>query len=145
MPLTLSDAVAADLADLLAVSMPPALQLPGGAIRLRHDTRELPATSLVVRSGDAEMVADMDGTGTMEVEIVLTSRMDGMEPERHRAMAGLIGDWLRGVRTSKRRTVIQSRAFLHNMEMGQPAAEIDGEQREQRSVLRARVTATLVA
>lgn len=145
MPLTLSDAVAADLADLLTVSQPSALALPAGAVRLRHDTRELPATRVVVRAGDAEMVADMDGTGSLEIELELTTPMDRTEPDRHRAMAGQIGDWLRGIRTTKRRSVIHTRAFLHNLEMGQPATEIDGEEREHRSVLRAKVTATLVS
>jgi hypothetical protein len=140
---TIPDAVAADLRDLYLSAQPGGLALAAGAVRPKHATTEPPATRLVILCSEPKGVPKMEGTASLDVSLEYITSLDSVTPEAHQAAAGIIDAWWRTLRGAKRRDVISTRIYLHDLVNGQPTTGI--REREQVTIIRGKLTVTLVA
>jgi hypothetical protein len=142
---TIPDAVAADLRDLYLAAPPAGIILPAERVRLKHSTDALPSPRLVILTGDPQPVPRMDGTAKIPVSIEYITAMDSVTPAAHQLAAGALDAWWRSIRASKRRNVIVSRVYLHDLTTTQPSISIRAEDREQVTAIRGQLTVTLVS
>ena len=142
---TIPDAVAADLRELYLAAPPARLILPAERVRLKHSTAAVPSPRLVILTGDPKNVPRMDATATIPVSIEYITSMDAVTPADHQLAAGALDAWWRSIRSAKRRAVIVSRVYLHDLATTQPSLSIRTEDREQVTAIRAQLTVTLVS
>ena len=140
---TIPDALAADLRDYFLAAQPAGLDLPADSVRLRHGTTEPPVPRLVIITADPKNVPRMEGTAKIAVRVEYLTSMDRVSPEAHQVTAGHLDAWWRGLRSARRRAVIATRVYMHDVSNGQAAIEIRSEGREQLTTLRGEFTVTL--
>lgn len=139
---SLPDALAADLRAAL-IAAAPITGFPPGDIRLDQETADLPARRIVVICGDAQRVQAMDATARIPFSVEYISPMDDQEPEAHRTAAGLLDAWLRAIRVSKRRALLATRVYLHDLYTLQPIPSRPTEEREATTTIRGEAVVTL--
>lgn len=142
---TIPDAVAADLRDLYLAAPPAGNIIPAERVRLKHSTDALPSPRLVILTGNPQPVPRMDGTAKVPISIEYITSMDSIPPGTHQLAAGALDAWWRSIRAAKRRAVIATRVYLHDIATSQPSLSISAEDREQITTIRGDLTVTLVA
>jgi len=142
---TIPDALAADLRAYFLASPPIGVTLAADRVRIKHAEGEPPSPRLVILCGDPKPVAKMDGTATIPVSMEYITSMDSVTPDAHQTIAGKIDEWWRSIRAAKRRDVIVTRIYLHDLVTQQPTSSINKEDREQITAIRGNLTVTLVA
>ncbi|MES2923688.1 MAG: hypothetical protein V4819_19190 [Verrucomicrobiota bacterium] len=142
---TIPDAVAADLRDLFLSAQPGGLSLPPDSVRPKHATTEPPSTRLVILCGEPKHVPRMEATGVVDVSLEYITSMDHVSPAEHQAAAGHIDAWWREIRGAKRRDVVATRIYLHDLVNAQASTGIRTDDREQVTTIRGKLTVTLVA
>lgn len=142
---TIPDAVAADLRDLYLAAPPAGAVLAADRVRLKHATAEPPTPRLVIIAGDPRPIGRMDGTAVVPISLEYITSMDREPPEAHQLAAGALDAWWRSIRLAKRRGVLVSRVYLHDLVTRQPSTGIRQEEREQVTAIRGDLTVTLVS
>jgi hypothetical protein len=117
-------------------------EIPSGNLRLKLETADLVTPRIVFLAGDPKRISGQDATARVPFEIQLIQHMDRTQPDAHRIAAGKIDAWLREIRISKRREVISSRVWMHDLYNNHPVFSIQNE-REQVATLRAETIVTL--
>lgn len=141
--LTIPDALAADLRDLFAEAQPITPEIPETALRLKFATGEPPVPRLVFLAGDPKRISGQDATARVPFTIELYHSPDRTTPETHRAIAGKIDGWLRELRIDKRRAVIHSRTWLHDLYVLHPQFAFGDDNRELVARMRGEAVVTL--
>jgi len=145
MLLDLSSALAADLLDLFAAAQPLTTALPDTALRLEGDTEALPSPRIVFLTGEPARVPGMDGTARVQVSIEVIASLDRAESSGHGWVTCEVDSWLRAIRLSKRRAVVSTRVYLHDLYCEHAVFSIRSEQRELCGTVRAEAVVTLLA
>lgn len=145
---SIPDDLMSDLRALFMEAPPLTLQeMPVNGLRLKLETSDLPSTRLLFLAGpDPKRVSGMDATARVAFSLELIASMDRTTPYAHRTMAGKIDAWLRAIRISKRRQVIASRVWMHDLYCLHPTFEIrSGSEtdREQVALIRGEAIVTL--
>lgn len=141
---TLPDSLAADLRDLFADELPVSTEtIPAHCRLLRFETQEIPSPRLVFMCGDATRISGQDGTARVPFTVEFSTSMDRVSPQTHRTISGEIDEWLRDVRIEKRRAVLWSRIYLHDLYNNQPQFIIEEDDREQVTRFRGEAIITL--
>jgi hypothetical protein len=140
---TIPDALALDLRDLFLAAQPSGFALPADSVRLKHATTEPPSPRLIILTGDPRRQPKMDGTAFVPVSIQYITSMDRVTPANHQIAAGNLDAWWRSIRGSKRRNVITTRVYLHELLTTQPTNAIREEEREQVTTIRGDLMVTL--
>jgi hypothetical protein len=141
---TIIDALAEDLRDFFLTAQPAGFSLQADSVRLKHSAEEILSPRLVILTDEPKRQSRMDATANVSVEIEYVTSMDRMPPDQHRADAGILDEWFRAIRPSKRRSVIGTRVYLHEIVVMQPTNSIREESREQVTVLRGELMVTLI-
>lgn len=142
---TIPDALADDLRDLYLSAQPAGLNLDADRVCLKHAKGEPPSPRLVFLMGDPKHQVRMEGTAEIIASMQYITSSDSIEPAAHQLTAGKLDTWIRSIRALKRRGVISSRCYLHEITNMQPITAIRTEQREQVTTLRAKMMVTLVS
>jgi hypothetical protein len=142
---TIPDALAADLRDMFLAAPPAGVTISADRVRFKHSDGEPPSPRLVILTGDPMPVAKMDRTAKVPVSIEYITSMDSITPEAHQQIAGKIDEWWNTIRGAKRRNVIVTRTYLHDLVTRQPSNSINKDQREQVTAIRGDLMVTLVA
>lgn len=140
---TIPDAVAADLRDLFFSDQPGTLDLAEEALLLKVATLEPASPRLVFLPGDPRRIPGQDATARVPFALEYISSIDRETPDVHRANAGLIDSWMREIRLSHRRALIDSRVYLHDLYCLHPVYSIRPEDREQVARIRGEAIVTL--
>ncbi len=145
---SIPDDLMSDLRALFMEQAPVSVpELPVNSLRLKLETTDQPSTRLVFLAGpDPKRISGQDATARVAFSLELIASLDRVTPEAHRAMAGKIDAWLRDIRISKRRQVISSRVWMHDLYCNHPAFEIrSGSEtdREQVAIIRGEAIVTL--
>lgn len=139
---SLPDALAADLRDAFLVSA-PITGFPADAVRLDQETGEIPARRILIKCGDSRRVQGMDLTARIPFTIDYIAPMDDQEPGDHREAAGKIDAWIRTIRLSKRRELLDRRVYLHDLFTLQPLPARPTAEREGTTTIRGEAVVTL--
>lgn len=142
---TIPDALAADLRDYFLAYPPAGVSLSADQVRFKHAEGEPPSPRLAILYGDPRAVPKMDGTANVPVALEYITSMDRVTPAEHQAIAGKIDEWFRGIRGARRRLVLRTRVYLHDVVLQQPSSSIAKEEREQITTIRGDMMVTLVA
>jgi len=146
MTTTIPDALALDLQALfLAQQTAAGLAVATDSVRLKHAITDTPSPRLVILVGEPRRQAGMDGTAFVPVSVQYISSMDRVTPSDHQTTAGKIDAWWRSIRASKRRNMLSSRVYLHELLTQQPTQSIREEEREQVTTIRGDLMVTLVS
>lgn len=142
---TIPEALAADLRDYFLANPPTGVAMSADQIRFKHATGEPPSPRLAILYGDPRPVPKMDGTANVPVSLEYITSMDRVSPEEHQAIAGKIDAWFRAIRGARRRLVLRTRVYLHDVVTQQPSSSIAKDEREQITIIRGNLVVTLVA
>lgn len=142
---TIPDALAADLRDYFLSAQPGGLAIPADSVRVKHAEGEPPSPRLVFLMGDPKNQVRMEATAKIVVSMQYITSSDRVTPAEHQAAAGKLDVWWRGIRTVKRRDVIFTRTYLHEITNLQPTTAIRAEEREQMTTIRGEMMVTLVS
>jgi hypothetical protein len=146
METSIPDALEADLRDYFLAAQPGALALPEGSVRVKIDTAAIVSPRLVFQAGEPKPRNGMDGTARIPIEIEYVTSLDAVsETDDHRETAAIIDAWLRSIRSVKRRDVVATRIYLHDIYTLHPVTSIRAAEREQSTKIRGEVLCTLVA
>lgn len=140
--LSLTDSLAADLRDAL-IAAAPITGFPADAVRLPQETATQPARRIVITAGDSQRVQAMDLTARIPITIEYIAPMDDNTPDAHRAAAAQLDTWLRTLAAEKRRDLLHSRTFLHDLYTLQPLTSRPTDDREATTTIRAEAIVTL--
>lgn len=141
--LTIPDAFANDLRDLFAENQPISPELPETALRVKFATGEPPSPRLSFLTGDPRRIPGQDATARVPFTVELAQSLDRVPPADHMATAGKIDEWLREIRIEKRRAVIHSRVYLHDLYVMHPVFVFGEDGREQIARMRGEAIVTL--
>jgi hypothetical protein len=142
---TIPEALCHDLRDYFLAIPPAGVALSADQIRFKHAEDEPPSPRLTILYGDPTPVPKMDGTANIPVSLEFISSMDRVTPEDHRAIAGKIDEWFRSIRGARRRLLLRTRVYLHDVITQQPTSSIVKDEREQITSIRGLMIVTLVA
>ena len=140
---TISDALAADLRDCLRAA--PPFTFPSASVRLALETDDLPSPRIVILPEDEKRISGMPGTARVTVAIHYISSMDRTLPANHRTSAGLLEEWILSLRSTKRRSPLSTRVYLHDVFPATSKQSIRTEEREQVAILAADWVVTRIA
>lgn len=140
---TIPDALAADLRALFIADSPLTTALPEASLRLKLETTDLPSPRILFLVGDPKRIQGQDYTARVPFTLTYISSMDRETPAAHRAIAGEIDQWLREIRLTKRRAVLDSLTWLHDLYNMHPVISIRADDREQVAELRGEAVVTL--
>lgn len=141
---TIADCLAADLRDLFLSDEPVSrLLIPQQSILLRFETVDVPSPRVVFLAGDATRISGQFESARVPFIIEHVSSLDRVTPDIHRSISGKIHAWINNVRSEKRRGVIWSKTYLHDLYNNQPQFVIDDEEREQVTRFRGEAIVTL--
>lgn len=139
---TISDALARDLRALFLADEPLTTALDSSAVRLQFEITELPSPRLVFIGGDPVRIPGQDGTSRVPFEVRYITSLDRVAESVHHAVAAEVDAWLREIRISKRRGLIDSRVWLHDLYSKHPVYA-HNESREQVTTMRGEAIVTL--
>ena len=142
---TIPDALAADLRDHYLSAPPAGATLAAERVTLKHATGSIPSPRIVILTGDPKSIPKMDGTASVPVSIEYITSMDSITPAAHQLAAGVLDAWWRSIRGAKRRNVVATRTYLHDLVTRQPSNSIRQDEREQVTAIRGDLTVTLVS
>ncbi len=140
---TIPEALMADLRDLFLEAQPVDPALPEASVREQFETNELPSPRLVFIPAEPRRIPGQVSTARVPFTLELISSMDRQTPAAHRIDGGKIDTWLRGLRLTKRREVLSSRTYLHDLYNLHPVFSIREEDREQVARIRGEAIVTL--
>jgi hypothetical protein len=138
---TITDALAADLRESFLAAAPLGA-FEGSRALLSVENGELPCPRLVFTCGDARRVQGMDNTARIPFSIDYTTSIDRTIPEQHRTAAGLLSAWIIGLKT-RRRALLSTRLYLHDIYTLQPLAARPTNEREATTTFRGEAVVTL--
>lgn len=140
---TIPDAIFSDLKARLLSHPIEDLDLTD-RIRAENESTELPSPRLVILCGTPRYVPRMDGTARIPVTLQYISSQDHVPEEQHNEAAGKVDAWWRDLSVSKRRDVIATAIYLHDLILTQPEKSLRKDDREQVTAIRGELVVTLV-
>ena len=142
--LTIPDSLAADLRDHLIANLPAGIPLTADRIRVRHQTEDPPCPRAVILAGDPQRQYGMDYTGKIPVEITYVTSKDRTRPDEHQLDAAALSSWWINLRATKRREVISTRVYLHDIFITPPRTDVTADNREQVTTIAGSLMVSLV-
>jgi hypothetical protein len=139
---TLPDALAADLHEKFIADAPLA-DFAETRVLLKVETPDLPSPRLVFTCGDPRRVQGQDNTARIPFSIEYTYPMDRDVPDDHRTAAGLVAAWILSVKSSKRRALLASRVYLHDLYTLHPIPARPTAEREATTTIRGEAVVTM--
>lgn len=146
---TLPDTLAASLRSWLLANRPASLPAPATGntgiwssdrFLLRAEIAQRMSPCLLFLTGDPAWQRGMVATARVPLEVILSTPMDSFSPDDHRLIAGDLEALFWSLTT---RPGPLDLIFLHDVEVRHPLTSIDAENREQVTLHRLNILATL--